>query len=50
MRATPPARLATPGVAVAAGADYVVVGRPITAAPDARDAARAIVDELARAS
>jgi orotidine-5'-phosphate decarboxylase len=44
------ARLATPGAAVKAGADYIVVGRPITAAPDARDAARAIVDELARAS
>ncbi len=44
------ARLATPRAALAAGADSIVVGRPITAAANPRDAARAIVDELARAS
>ncbi len=35
-------RVATPGAAVAAGADYLVVGRPITAAADPRAAAEAI--------
>jgi len=42
-------RTATPGAAVAAGADYRVVGRPITAAPDPVSAARAIVEEIAAA-
>lgn len=40
------ARTATPAGAVAAGADYVVVGRPILAAPDPRAAAEAIAAEL----
>jgi orotidine-5'-phosphate decarboxylase len=39
-------RTATPAAAVAAGADYIVVGRPITAAADPRSAAQAIVDSL----
>jgi len=43
------ARTATPTQAIQAGADYVVVGRPITAASDPRLAAQAIVDELAAA-
>lgn len=43
------ARVATPAKAVRAGVDYVVVGRPITAAPDPSSAARAILEELARA-
>jgi orotidine-5'-phosphate decarboxylase len=39
-------RVMTPAEAVAAGADYLVVGRPITAAADPRDAASAIVGEM----
>jgi orotidine-5'-phosphate decarboxylase len=40
-------RVATPRSAVESGADYIVVGRPITGAPDARAAAVAIAEELA---
>jgi len=40
------ARAATPGSALSAGADYLVVGRPILAAPDPVAAARAIVLEM----
>ena len=40
------ARSATPAAAVAAGADYLVVGRPITGAKDPAAAAAAIVGEL----
>jgi orotidine-5'-phosphate decarboxylase len=40
------ARIATPGDAIRAGADYLVVGRPITAAADALAAANAIVAEI----
>jgi len=43
------ARVATPGEAIRAGADYLVVGRPIAAAPDPRAAAQAIVEEIALA-
>ncbi|WP_374439944.1 orotidine-5'-phosphate decarboxylase [Stella sp.] len=39
-------RVATPAGAIAAGADYLVVGRPITAAPDPAAAAEAIVREI----
>jgi len=39
-------RLATPQVAIAAGADYIVAGRPITAAPDPRQAARIFVESI----
>ena len=40
------ARTATPAAAVAAGADYLVVGRPIVQAPDPVAAARAILSEF----
>jgi orotidine-5'-phosphate decarboxylase len=43
------ARIATPAEAIRAGADYLVVGRPITAAPDPAAAARAILDEIGSA-
>ena len=43
-------RVATPAQAIKAGADYLVVGRPITAARDPRAAAEAIVQEIAAAS
>lgn len=39
-------RLATPAGAIASGADLLVVGRPITTAPDRVAAARAIVREI----
>jgi orotidine-5'-phosphate decarboxylase len=42
-------RIVTAVAALRAGADYLVIGRPITAAPDPREAARAIVDEMAAA-
>jgi orotidine-5'-phosphate decarboxylase len=42
-------RIMTPGRAIAAGADYVVLGRPITEAADPKAAADAIQVEIARA-
>jgi len=41
-------RTTTPAAAIAAGADYIVVGRPITEASNPRDAALAIADSLRR--
>jgi orotidine-5'-phosphate decarboxylase len=43
------ARTATPREAIKAGADFVVVGRPILTAADPRAAAEEIVDEIAAA-
>jgi orotidine-5'-phosphate decarboxylase len=43
------ARVATPAEAIRSGADYLVIGRPITAAPDPEAAARAILDEIGSA-
>jgi len=43
-------RIATPTMAIGAGADAIVVGRPITAAPDPHAATLAILAEMARAS
>ena len=42
-------RVATPAAAIAAGADHIVVGRPIWAAANPRAAAEAILAELAGA-
>src|SRR5258708_5140440 len=40
-------RIMTPAAAIAASADYLVVGRPILAAADPKAAAQAIVAEIA---
>ena len=42
-------RTVTPYEAIRAGADYIVVGRPITGASDPSAAARAVLDEIAEA-
>ena len=42
-------RVMTPGDAIRAGADYLVVGRPITQAADPVAAAKNIIDEIATA-
>ena len=39
-------RTLTPRQAVDAGADYLVIGRPITASPDPQSAVQRIIDEL----
>jgi orotidine-5'-phosphate decarboxylase len=43
-------RIATAAAAITAGADYLVVGRPIVAAADPKAAAKAIVAEIAAAT
>jgi orotidine-5'-phosphate decarboxylase len=42
-------RIMTPAKAIQAGADYLVVGRPVVEAADPRAAAEAIVAEIAQA-
>jgi len=42
-------RISTPGEAIRAGADYLVVGRPITSAKDPRAAAKKILEEISLA-
>jgi orotidine-5'-phosphate decarboxylase len=42
-------RVMTPAAAIRAGADYLVVGRPIVAAPDPKAAAEAIIADIAAA-
>jgi orotidine-5'-phosphate decarboxylase len=39
-------RIMTPGEAIAGGADYLVIGRPVTEASDPEAAAAAIVGEM----
>jgi orotidine-5'-phosphate decarboxylase len=39
----------TPAEAISAGADHLVVGRPVTQAKDPKAAAEAIVEEIAGA-
>jgi orotidine-5'-phosphate decarboxylase len=41
------ARVATPGAAIAAGADILVIGRAVTASPDPERVAAAVADEVA---
>jgi orotidine-5'-phosphate decarboxylase len=43
-------RVATPADAALAGADFIVVGRPVTKADDPAAAARAIIDDLSSSS
>jgi orotidine-5'-phosphate decarboxylase len=43
-------RIVTPADAVKAGADYIVVGRPILAAKDIAEAAKRVQDEMAAAA
>ncbi len=43
-------RIMTPADAIKAGADYLVIGRPITAAADPVSAARAVLDEIEAAA
>ena len=41
-------RFATPREAIDAGADYLVIGRPITGASDPKAAAQSVAEDLAR--
>lgn len=41
-------RVSTPAAAIAAGADYLVIGRPVIAADDPKRAAEAIIAEIAQ--
>ena len=41
-------RIATPSSALTAGADYLVIGRPVTAAPDRLKAFKDILEEISQ--
>ena len=41
-------RVMTPARALELGADYLVIGRPITAAKDPREAAQRVIEEISR--
>jgi orotidine-5'-phosphate decarboxylase len=43
-------RVVTPANAISAGADYLVIGRPIIAAPDPQAVANAIIADIAKAA
>jgi orotidine-5'-phosphate decarboxylase len=43
-------RVVTPANAITAGADYLVIGRPITAASDPRAVATAVIADIAKAA
>ncbi|MEM9279543.1 MAG: orotidine 5'-phosphate decarboxylase / HUMPS family protein, partial [Pseudomonadota bacterium] len=43
-------RVMTPADAITAGATHLVVGRPITGAPDPKAAALSVLDEITAAS
>jgi len=43
-------RIATPGAAIRAGANFIVVGRPVIEAPDPVEAAKRITEEIEKAS
>jgi orotidine-5'-phosphate decarboxylase len=43
-------RVTTPALAIGAGVDYLVIGRPITEAADPKASAEAIVAEIAATS
>jgi orotidine-5'-phosphate decarboxylase len=43
------ARVSTPGAAIAAGADLLVVGRTVSAAQDRQSAAATVATEVAQA-
>ena len=43
-------RVVTPAQAIRAGADHIVVGRPIVRAPSPRDAAQRVLDDMAGAA
>jgi orotidine-5'-phosphate decarboxylase len=43
-------RVMTPGEAIEAGADYIVIGRPVLKAQDRQDAVKRIIEEVEQCS